>query len=358
MASTAEHPNGIWLRPGLRIAALADSTSREAAEIPLPDAALFDVDGVLIDTRRSYRLSVIHASEYIVRVLHGLRDAPSPLVTQEDVARFKLAGGFNSDWDATQLFAALWTARLREWRGRPEARMTMDELAEQAHAAAQSRRGGTQWLRATVPHSAIPDDEVVRWVHDEFYWGAALVRELYGHEPLYAPEAPGYVHNEELLLEPELLPGLAAMGIASFGLITGRVGSEVGWAVRRLATSCGLAENASTSDLRWHDSEHGKSPFGCIVPATQYAKPDPRALAFAVRALGSRAALYVGDTADDLDLVLRYRQDLQSVDTSLPPVLAVSVARGAEALTYQSRGADIVLDHVRDVPAALAMLTR
>jgi HAD superfamily hydrolase (TIGR01548 family) len=321
-ASSTDH-TAVWLRPGLRLPARLDT-------------ALFDVDGVLIDTRRSYRLAVMHASERLVREVNGLRDAPSPMVSAEDVALFKLAGGFNSDWDATQLFAALWTARLREWKGQPEAEVSIAAWARRASAAARAGRGGIAWLQSTVPPSAIPDAETARWAHDEFYWGAALVQLHYGHEPLYAPAAEGLVHNELLLLEADLLPALADRGIARYGLITGRVGPEVTWAVDRFAEVCG-------------------SSFACVVPATLYAKPDPRALAHGVRELGASAALYVGDTADDLDLVLRYRRE-PAPDESPVPVVAVVIASGAEAATYASRGADLVLPHVRDLPAALDAL--
>ena len=102
--------SAIWLRPGLRLGTFLENAGSL-------DTALFDVDGVLIDTTRSYRYAVAYASEHLVRVVNGLSSAPSPMVSADDIAVFKLAGGFNSDWDATQLFAALWTARLREWRG-------------------------------------------------------------------------------------------------------------------------------------------------------------------------------------------------------------------------------------------------
>src|SRR5215467_6736035 len=49
----------IWMRPNLSI------------DRPI-DSAVFDVDGVLIDTSRSYRLSVIATTEYIVGDLLGL----------------------------------------------------------------------------------------------------------------------------------------------------------------------------------------------------------------------------------------------------------------------------------------------
>jgi phosphoglycolate phosphatase-like HAD superfamily hydrolase len=344
----------IWVRPELTARGHQSSAGAPRPTTDL-DTALFDVDGVLIDTRRSYRLAVAHGAEHLVRVVNGLRDAPSPMVTPEDVALFKLAGGFNSDWDATQLFAALWTARLREWRGQPEAALSLAAWAARARAAAEQGRGGVTWLHATVPATAIPDAETARWAHDEFYWGAALVGELYAHTPRFAPHAPGFVHNELPLLAADTLPALVALGISRFGLITGRVGPEVNWAVRALAAHCGR-EGTGADGLVWADGEYGWSPFGCIVPATVFAKPDPRALVHALRTLEARSALYVGDTADDLDLVLRYRAGPQREEPNLPPVLAVMVARADEARTYRQRGADIIVPHVRNLPEALRLL--
>ena len=332
----------IWIRPGLHIRPL--------------DSALFDVDGVLIDVRRSYRLAVMAGTEHLVRVVNGLTDAPTPLLAPADLAAFKLAGGFNSDWDLTRLLAALWTARLREWRGQPEAALPLTEWARRASEAARAGRGGIAWMLATFPATAIPDADTARWAHDEFYWGAALARQHYGHEPRFAPDAPGLVHNEALLLDKTLLPALAALGITRFGLITGREGAEVGWAVRHISGGSGLPEGAPPDGWPWYESELGRSPFATIVPATIAAKPDPRALVYAVQALGTRTGLFAGDTADDLDLVLRYERESRPADPTLPPILAVMIATDTAAATYRERGADIILEHIRDLPAALAML--
>jgi phosphoglycolate phosphatase-like HAD superfamily hydrolase len=323
----------IWRRPGL-------------AAFPL-DAAIFDVDGVLIDTSQSYVRSVMSASEHLVRVVNGLREAPSPLLSPADILLFKLAGGWNNDWHCTALFTALWTARLREWRGTPKAEISLAEWARRATEAARAGKGGLPWLNATVPASAIPDPEVARWAHDEYYWGAALVRELYGHEPVYAPDAPGFVHNERLLLDGATIRALIERGITRYGLITGRWGPEVIWAARVLAEAWSEHEDAPR-----YESEHGRTPFGAIIPSEEYAKPDPAALVAALDRLGSQGAFFVGDTADDLDLVLRYRREVKDA----LPVLAVCVAEGASAETFKARGADIVLSSVTELSAALARL--
>lgn len=329
-----------WIRPGLVI------------QQPL-DTAVFDVDGVLIDTTRSYRLAVIAATEYLLSTHLGLWPldgaTPHAPVTLEDVAAFKLAGGFNNDWDLAFALTGLWTARLREWRGQPEAALTLIDWAALAHQAAQRGQGGLVWARATIPPSAQIDYDLAQSVHDEFYWGAKLTRELRGQEPAHILEAPGLVHNEEVLAPETLLPDLYAGGVRHFALITGRVGPEVPWAIRV------LRENTQPPTLEWPltASEWGATPFEVIVPGNQVAKPDPAALTLVAERLDTRQGLYVGDTADDLSLVLNYQR---AASASAPPFLAVMIASGREAELYRERGADLVLPHIRELSSALAQL--
>ena len=331
-----------WLRPDLDRAALRG--------VDWLDTALFDIDGVLIDTSRSYRRSVIEATEYLVRVHAGLTGGQEPLVTPEDVVAFKMAGGFNSDWDLTPALAGLWTARLREWRGDPRASRPLSAWAADALAATRAGHGGVAWLRATVPASALPDWEIARWVHDELYWGAAVMRRLYGREPQYAPDALGFARTEEPLLTPETLPALEALGISRFGVITGRISPEVEQALRLIAPDgVSLAINGA----------HGVAahpPFAVIFPATLHAKPDPQALVYAVEKLDAQAALYVGDTGDDLELTLRYRAEVLPHRPRLPAVIAIAVGDGATADQFRARGADITVSGVHELPAALAAL--
>jgi phosphoglycolate phosphatase-like HAD superfamily hydrolase len=322
----------IWRRPGLDLSDF------------LLDAAIFDVDGVLIDTSQSYVRSVMSASEHLVRLANRLPEAPSPLLSPADILLFKLAGGWNNDWHCTALFTALWTARLREWRGTPQAEIPLEEWARRATEAAGAHRGGMRWLHEIAPASATPDPDVARWAHDEYYWGAALVRALYSHEPVYAPDAPGYVHNERLLIDAATVRALIESGIARYGLITGRWGPEVVWAARVIAEAW-----SEELDALRYESVHGTTPFGAIVPSEEYVKPDPAALVAALERLNSQGALYVGDTADDLDLVLRYRREVENP----LPMLAVCVAEGATAESFQARGADITLSSVTELPAAI-----
>jgi HAD superfamily phosphatase len=60
--------------------------------------------------------------------------------------------------------------------------------------------------------------------------------------------------------------------------------------------------------------------------------------------------MYIGDTGDDLDLVLNYRAVKKA---SEPDMLALMVVQQHEVATYQKRGADFIVGSVVDVMRCL-----
>ncbi|WP_162005029.1 HAD family hydrolase [Dictyobacter vulcani] len=305
----------IWQRPDL--------------VLPKPfDTLFFDVDGVLIETVASFRAANIAVTKYIVGTLNGLEwdqhEQQGP-VTQEDITIFKQAGGFNSDWDMCYLLSSLTTARLREWRDSSLAERSTREWGVLAHEAALTGQGGRAWVDATFPASARTSYEVVVDVFNESYWGARELRNRLGREPRYMPDAPGYVHNEKMLYAPDFFERLRRRGIAHLGMITGRVGAEVDIAIERMEAYSGQ---------RWWD---------VVVPADVHAKPDPAALRFAIDQVGARGGLYIGDTADDFDLVRRYKATKTSNE---PTILAAMVVHEQEIDLYRQRGADLLVHSV------------
>ena len=68
--------------------------------MPLPPLLIFDMDGVLVDVRSSYRQVVIQTVQFYLGDCLGLA-LPPGLVTPALVETCKLMGGFNNDWDLT-----------------------------------------------------------------------------------------------------------------------------------------------------------------------------------------------------------------------------------------------------------------
>lgn len=319
MAHTA-----IWTRPDLRF--------------PQPfDTIFFDVDGVLIQTIVSFHATDIATAEYIAGTINGLdwgqHEHPGkPLVTIDDVNAFKRAGGYNNDWDMCYLLAALFTARLREWKGTPLAERSIQEWAMLSREANLRGHGGIEWVRQVTPASAQPDYSVIGQLYHELYWGAAEYTKRYGRSPRFLPDAPGFVHREKLLFPHDLPIRLRDAGIRHMGMITGRVGPEVDSALERMEQYSGE---------RWWE---------VVISADICPKPDPRALRLAIESVGASGGLYIGDTADDLDLVLHYRATQQKDE---PDMLAAMIVFEDEVPVYQKRGADFVIGSVEDVMLCL-----
>ncbi len=305
---------------------------RQDLQFPVPfDTIFFDVDGVLIRTVDSFHATDIAVAEYIVGTIHGLdwgQREGKPLLTLDDVAAFKQAGGYNNDWDMCYLLATLCTARLREWKGTPLAERSTQEWAALSRAASVCGHGGIEWVKEVMPATAQLDYDMIGDIYHEFYWGSVEYKKRFGEVPRYVPDFPGFVHTEKMLYPPDLPMRLREAGIPKLGMITGRVGPEVDSALERMEAYSGE---------RWWD---------VVIPADICPKPDPHALQLAIDVVGAKGGLYIGDTADDLDLVLNYAAGKKEHD---PLILAAMLVNMSEMALYQKRGADFIVGSVVDV---------
>ena len=63
------------------------------------DAILFDVDGVLIDTRLSYNLAIKKTVKHVLAIVSSVE--PIQSVSDNVLLRMRRTGGFNNDTDTT-----------------------------------------------------------------------------------------------------------------------------------------------------------------------------------------------------------------------------------------------------------------
>jgi HAD superfamily phosphatase len=303
------------------------------------DTIFFDVDGVLIKTRASFLATAMAVAEYVVGVIQGLdwgQNEGKLLVSIEDVEAFKRAGGFNDDILTSYLLASLLTARLREWKDTILAERSTQEWAELARVAQLQGHGGQEWVETVIPNSARIDYSIISDLYHEIYWGNEQLGLRFGRELRYLPYAKGLVHNEEMLYSADFFARLRTIGLAHMGMITGRFGQEVDSALERMI------------------AYSGESWWDIVVSADLYKKPDPQALRFAINAVGTKGGLYIGDTADDFDLVHNYKASQQA---SEPDMLIAMVAQEDEVMLYQQRGADIIIRSVENLLECLPIHT-
>lgn len=276
-----------------------------------PDAIIFDVDGVLVETEGSYIEAVARTVQWLLVDDTGLTD-DGRAVDRATVRLWKRTAGWNDDWDLSfamycWLIAAEGaTTTERRRAAEPPERAALRSLDELRAAARPPRT----W-------------EDVRGVFEEVYNGTAVAEERYGVTPRVR-QSEGLAATERVLLEDGVLHELARLGVEKIGVVTGRARADWPIVAKRLPFPADLA----------------------IATMEDGRKPDPAPLRKVVGLLRPRSFLAVGDTRADLDLVLRWNETAEGREV---PGLAVMLCPAEDEAAYRAAGATLFIRSLADL---------
>jgi HAD superfamily hydrolase (TIGR01548 family) len=283
------------------------------------DAVVLDIDGVLVDVADSYRRAIVESVERLY----------DRTIDRADVQYFKDAGGFNNDWDVTDAVALYVLTDDRD-------PLALPEFTDRIHEAG----GGLAAAESVVAdHLAANDLAAVRdaWdsaaLRDAFqalYLGSDLYRDLEGGDPPF--DAPGYIHDEPVLVDPDTLDRLASA--ADVGVLTGRPAAEADIALERV----GLAvpdDHRFTMD----DWDEGK--------------PHPAALITLAERFDAEVVAFAGDTLDDVKTAVNAAAEDGERSYHGIGVLTGGLTGESGRDAFASVGADAVVASVDDVPGVV-----
>ena len=281
------------------------------------DAVVLDIDGVLVDVSASYRRAVVDTVERV----HG------ETIDRAAVQQFKEAGGFNNDWELTDAAALYVLARAEG----------MDRSVRSFTDAVGGAGGGLSGARTVVSEALTPaarervlaahDAERHRDVFQHLYLGSALYRELERKEP--SLDAPGYIHDEQVLVESETLAALSR----PLGVLTGRPAAEAEIALDRVGLDIPDHHRFTMDD--WAGG-----------------KPDPDALVTLADRLDADRLAFVGDTLDDVRTAVNATASDDRTYRGVG-VLTGGLSGPEGRQKFESAGASATLDSVNDLPGLL-----
>lgn len=218
------------------------------------DGILFDLDGVLIDSSRSYRCALKETVEYILK--NDYRIAFE--ITDRHIAEIKKIPGFNNEWDTATVLLRFIAQSVDEPRWSKEAE---------------------KWR--PIDRNA-PDFQRVFHIFQALYLGSHRYYCTYQRE-LPFDAGPGLIHNESLIIKKQILKRLKRSGF-KLGVVTGRPRSEALFVLRRTLLIPEFFSEQSVVALE--DSKR--------------EKPNPDPLLEAQKRLDTKKPVYVGDTVNDV----------------------------------------------------------
>ena len=250
------------------------------------DTLVFDIDGVLIDVRDSYREAICQTVQfYFKEILHfqGCQN----LINPEEVKYFKMAGGFNNDWDLTSAVVLfyLMKARKNNLKNIDELRSNNPDIKTFTTRILPSGGGLGKVVDLVEKNWNIKDKIFNQWdkelitkIFKEIYAGEEYCFNIYGFNPSLI-KAEGLIKKEKIIIDKKKKDFLQNFSI---GILTGRTKKETRIALERLS---------------WDDiiSE------GKIITADDgLEKPHPQGLKRLSATLKTKLGIYVGDVWDDL----------------------------------------------------------
>lgn len=254
---------------------------------------MFDIDNVLVDTRRSYLDAIrwcidIFLSSGKVPHYQPEKKARTPhLLTLDDVCNFKLLGGFNDDWDccyAILVYLMQLPVKQKTIHALREAKNFKDLLKEIKERPL--RMAGI--MKKFKRHPDITIEKISR-IFQEIYLGPELFLKREKKNPVYWKKR-GLIHMEKPIFKKEIFEKLENAGV-KMGIATGRDRFEAEFVLKRFGILEYFGAITTIDEVKKAEQHAGKS----------LRKPHPYSLLATAKHLHVKDdVLYIGDLPDDM----------------------------------------------------------
>lgn len=306
------------------------------------DTLVFDVDGVLIDVRESFRKAICQTVQfYFKEILHF--QGTQKLIRPKEIEYFKMAGGFNNDWDlasAVVLFYLIKAGRnnlndIDELRNRePNIKAFTTKILPQGGGLAKvvNLIKSDRYARGEIFNRW--DKDLITKIFKEIYAGDEYCFNVYGFHPSLI-KTEGLIKQERIIIDKNKKDFLQNFSV---GILTGRTQGEARIALERLG---------------WDDII---SEEKIITADDGLEKPYPQGLKKLSVNLKNKLGIYVGDILDDLITVKNFNKEEKKIKFLSAIVLAEKFNFENEIVKlYINEGVDLL---AQDVNCILDWLER
>jgi HAD superfamily phosphatase len=262
--------------------------------------ALFDIDGVLVDVRRSYNLAIKKTVEFVMNNMTGISHT-GQLVPDTLILKFKQTGGFNNEIDITYaIILALMSVPFIDWNSnKGDFLFTVAENADETgtvsveeYLSSLCTSSHIKKLKEDLMYPAPVGVSQLATVFDELFYGPTLFRKQHKIEPRYYCGKP-LIDNDEIVIRKQTIKAISEKLSGSVALISGR---------SRLAAQYSLRSTFNMFDQ--------KASVFLEDESRKHWKPSPYSIKKAITHFGAKTSFYVGDSVEDLYMIKKAEKDM------------------------------------------------
>lgn len=298
------------------------------------DCALFDIDGVLVDIRKSYNAAIKKTVEYMLKSTNG--KSFRGLVTDQIILKFRQTGGFNNDTDTT--YAITLSMLAHSPKSVPEGRRFLIRVAESADESGYlsvekflAGYGIEKWKKLLAYPAPVNDSMLAR-VFDELFYGPELFKKQNNLEIRYWAGGRPLIKNDKISVSVRTMKRLHEMFGGNLAIVSGRSKLAAEYSLRQVMKYFNIDACVFLEDER-----------------REYAKPNPYAIKRAMGAMGARTAVYAGDSAEDL-LMARRAEKEAGVKIMFVGVYGNSPQPARTVAQFKQEGVEAIAKSVDQLP--------
>ena len=298
------------------------------------DCVLFDIDGVLVDIRKSYNTAIKETVEYMLKFITG--SSFQRLVTDQIILKFRQSGGFNNDTDTS--YAITLATLANPPKNISEGRKFLASVAESADESGRisvekflAIYDIDKWKKVLTYPAPVKDSMLAR-VFNEIFYGPDLFRKQDHLEPKYWTIGRPLIKNDKLAVSVKTMKKLNKMFKDNLAIVSGR-----SWLA---------AEYSLKPIIKYFNSD------ACVFledKKREYAKPNPYAVKHAMKVMSSRTAIYVGDSVEDL-LMARRAEKETGAKIAFVGIYGNSSEPGKTIYKFKQEGVEVILRSVNQLP--------
>ncbi|MDW0274246.1 MAG: HAD-IA family hydrolase [Nitrososphaeraceae archaeon] len=299
------------------------------------ECALFDIDGVLIDVRKSYNLAIKQTVDFVVKRMTGASCARR-LVSDTLLLKFKQTGGFNNEIDMSYaIILALMSLPFGESvHDKTDFLFTVAENADETgmlsveeYLSSLYPASRIKKLKEDLVYPAPVGKSLLATVFDELFYGPTLFQKQHNLKPMYYHGKP-LIENDKIVIREKTIRLFSKKFRENLALISGR--SQIA-AQHSLKPIFNIFNSSASVFLEDENREHWK--------------PNPYSLKKAMKHLGAKTALYVGDSIEDLNMA-RKAETETDVKILFIGVYGCSVRPQEMIRKFKDNHADFIIKNV------------
>ena len=252
------------------------------------DAIIFDCDGVLIDITRSYDLTIVKTTKYVLETFVNITNSIE--IDFKIIDGFKSTGGFNDEVDLT--YAAIISIVAAQKLEQDQTNFIFDVIKNADSSGIESvekfieTKVDISNIKKKLSYPGTHKENQLYQIFDQLFYGSELYAKLFKKQSKFP--GPGLIEQDKIILSEQLMKLFKNKFKSKISMVTGRGRDSVRYSLKKLLDDFNLKNSTFLED-----------------EPRELAKPNPQSLLNSINGMKCKFPLYVGDSMEDFIMVKR-----------------------------------------------------